>query len=369
MAKQLKDILKQAHDTIKGVRNSTTEPLSIGKDPGVDYKPKAGDEADFVAKHSVQKWDEPYGNPNYADKVGYVLTKPEEKRHGNTEAKAKATNEEVEQVDEVLDSPIKKLAYVMKAKKSIEKSDPKKVKQANDVANRVIGIKRVMKKLTKEEVEALDELSTDTYHRAAHKAAKMAMSDVQGRSGPIFKKRAAQANKFRDKGMAQEKKEKAAKAVKEEAIDEVLTKSTTAGETISDFVHSDNPKFKGKSKEKRKQMALAAYYAKHPEKSNVKEDLAVPLLQGDQPPRGNSDEAIEMVKSELKALANKAMHLVMQMPDGMHVEPWCQAKIAQAKSMVSDVHDYMIYGDHKEEDEQTDTAMSFPSMNVDAARI
>jgi hypothetical protein len=45
-------------------------------------------------------------------------------------------------------------------------------------------------------------------------------------------------------------------------INEVLTKSTPAGEWIKDFVDSDNPKFAGKSAAKRKQMALAAYYAK-----------------------------------------------------------------------------------------------------------
>lgn len=45
-------------------------------------------------------------------------------------------------------------------------------------------------------------------------------------------------------------------------LQEVLGKDDPAGEWISDFVHSDNPKFAGKSKEKRKQMALAAYYAK-----------------------------------------------------------------------------------------------------------
>lgn len=45
-------------------------------------------------------------------------------------------------------------------------------------------------------------------------------------------------------------------------IQEVLSKDASAGEWISDFVKSDNPKFEGKSKEKRKQMALAAYYAK-----------------------------------------------------------------------------------------------------------
>lgn len=48
-------------------------------------------------------------------------------------------------------------------------------------------------------------------------------------------------------------------------LDEVLTKNTSASETIKDFQDSDNPKFAGKSKEKRKQMALAAYYAKQKE--------------------------------------------------------------------------------------------------------
>jgi hypothetical protein len=48
-------------------------------------------------------------------------------------------------------------------------------------------------------------------------------------------------------------------------INEVLTKSTPAGEWIKDFVDSDNPKFAGKSAAKRKEMALAAYYAKQNE--------------------------------------------------------------------------------------------------------
>lgn len=95
-----------------------------------------------------------------------------------------------------------------------------------------------------------------------------------------------------------------------------------------------------------------------------------PLLQGD----SHSNEAAEMAKAELKALANKALHLVMQMPESMHIEPWCQAKIAQAKIMINDVHDYMIYGNH-EEDEQVDTPMdittasnppnSYPSFSAD----
>ena len=48
----------------------------------------------------------------------------------------------------------------------------------------------------------------------------------------------------------------------DEMINEVLSKKEPAASWIHDFVHSDNPKFAGKSAAKRKQMALAAYYAK-----------------------------------------------------------------------------------------------------------
>jgi hypothetical protein len=93
----------------------------------------------------------------------------------------------------------------------------------------------------------------------------------------------------------------------------------------------------------------------------VKESLAVPLLGGDE------DESAEMLKTQLKAIANKAMHLVTQLSDDQLIEPWVQSKIAVAKDQVTAVHDYMIYGDHDTEKEQTgpDTPMTFPGMNVD----
>lgn len=46
-------------------------------------------------------------------------------------------------------------------------------------------------------------------------------------------------------------------------LHEVLSKDAKAGDWIHDFVHSDNPKFEGKSKKERIRMALGAYYAKH----------------------------------------------------------------------------------------------------------
>ena len=48
----------------------------------------------------------------------------------------------------------------------------------------------------------------------------------------------------------------------EAELNEVLSKDASAGDWIHDFVHSDNPKFAGKSVKKRQKMALAAYYAK-----------------------------------------------------------------------------------------------------------
>ena len=204
MAKFLKEVLNHT---------VTKKAADLG-----GYTPKSGDEEKFVKQHDIEVHT--FTDPaihNSAKKIKPVLTRPEEKRHKDA---AKPSFKQASN-------------GVTEAK---ETDTPACNNTAGGVSCPVHGIKECSTGTMKE--EELDELSTDLLHRAAHKAAKMAMSDVQGRSGPIFKKRAAQANKFRAKGMEQEKKEKAAKAVKEETIDEVLTKSTSAGETISDFVHS-----------------------------------------------------------------------------------------------------------------------------------
>ena len=57
-------------------------------------------------------------------------------------------------------------------------------------------------------------------------------------------------------------------------IDEVLKKDASAGDWIHDFVHSDNPKFAGKSKAERKKMALGAYYAKQNEEVEQLDELS-----------------------------------------------------------------------------------------------
>ena len=136
--------------------------------------------------------------------------------------------EEVEQVDELSGSLAHRAAHGAWIKtdkaKAAFKGQAKAAAQARKFGQYAAkkGYYDAPKK-TNEEAQQVDELSTDTYHSAAHKAAKRAMGDAQGRSGPIFKKYAGMANKFRDKGMSQEKKEK---AVKEdiEQVDEISKK-------------------------------------------------------------------------------------------------------------------------------------------------
>jgi hypothetical protein len=56
-------------------------------------------------------------------------------------------------------------------------------------------------------------------------------------------------------------------------LDEKLTKGMSAADVIHDFVHSNDPKFKGKSTKERQKMALGAYYGMHPKKSKLKEKV------------------------------------------------------------------------------------------------
>jgi len=52
-----------------------------------------------------------------------------------------------------------------------------------------------------------------------------------------------------------------------DSLNEVLSKSATASDWIHDFVKSDAPQFKGKTKKQRIKMALGAYYASQQKES------------------------------------------------------------------------------------------------------
>lgn len=64
-----------------------------------------------------------------------------------------------------------------------------------------------------------------------------------------------------EKNLARADKKIADKETNESYIEEVLSVSDGVDKWIHDFVHSDNPKFEGKSKKERIQMALGAFYS------------------------------------------------------------------------------------------------------------
>jgi hypothetical protein len=93
-------------------------------------------------------------------------------------------------------------------------------------------------------------------------------------------------------------------SIYDQMIQEVLSKDASAGDWIHDFIHSDNPKFAGKSKEKRKQMALAAYYAKQ-RNEEVETDICPDCMQD---PCVCGDNHIEEDVEQIDELKTDTVH-------------------------------------------------------------
>jgi hypothetical protein len=123
--------------------------------------------------------------------------------------------------------------------------------------------------LRKEETEELDEI-----HRMKTKLNKLdAVSNrsvARQKLSNLMKSGKARgaliANKMRTLNMGDDLDQEDL-----DALHEVLSKDAKAGDFISDFVHSTNPKFDGKSKKERINMALGAYYDTYKKKDGVSE--------------------------------------------------------------------------------------------------
>ena len=120
-------------------------------------------------------------------------------------------------------------------------------------------------------------------------------------------------------------------------LSEVLTKNTTAGETINDFVHSKNKMFAGDSKKQRINRALGAYYGKHPEKKKVNEE---------------PDFEFEMARNELATASRAVERLMKHLKGEGQLEAWVQSKITKGSDYLDTVADYM--DSLKEESKQID---------------
>jgi hypothetical protein len=171
------------------------------------------------------------------------------------------------------------------------------------------------KKETNEEVEQIDEKNVPTSPEkwARAKAAaksKFAVYPSAYANGWASKKYKAMGGGWKS---TKEEVEEYTEEQLDEMINEVLGKDATAGDWISDFVHSDNPKFAGKSKAKRKEMALAAYYAKQKNEEIEIDEVTIAGTSGwKKMPKDVKDKsgAIHTPMSRAKDLARSAFKKV-----------------------------------------------------------
>jgi hypothetical protein len=136
----------------------------------------------------------------------------------------------------------------------------------DDTIKRKAGIDKAVNRLTKEDTEQVDEaLKGDQ-----HKIDKNKNNKIDAHDFKILRGK---------KSLKKFKEDYDENSIIDQMISEVLSKDASAGDWIHDFVHSDNPKFAGKSKAKRKEMALGAYYAKQ---RNEEVESVDEALKGDQ---------------------------------------------------------------------------------------
>lgn len=327
MPKSLKDILA-------GVKSSKIVPGSTGSDPGVDYAPKARDEQEFVKKHSREKHSDRVGNGDDIYQATNVKhSQAGEPAHGHRSPKDKAVYEAKKVGDEV-DVSSSKNDPDYKSKATV-KFVGKGYSIAKDKGGKQYTIKHEetncnmteegtacpvhemadcskSKKTLKEITTQLDEVN----HRAYGTQGKMHPDMARGM-------KVGQHSDFYSHG----------------------TGDKAYGEVTKNDGKAVHIKVKGKT-----------------HKFSVSTNLSEEALD-----ENHDDESAEMAKTQLRALANKALHLAMQLNDDQMVEPWVQSKIAVAKEYVSAVHDYMIYGDHDKEVENEGGAPYVGSVDMTGA--
>ena len=164
-------------------------------------------------------------------------------------------------------------------------------------------------------------------------------------------------------------------------VTEVLPKTADAGEYIADFEKSKAPQFKGKSKKKRREMAVAAFMAANKGKKMTKEEITEALVEilteGETvkrvvgPSGGSIAQAVSpeeeaelkragakvqpleeddwkdptdessMAKSQLYHIASYAIELMKMIQDGEQLDAWVQSKITKAADYIDSVKHYM----------------------------
>ena len=293
--KRTKYMPKSLKDVLSGVKASKTVPGSTGKAPGVDYAPKAPAEQDFVKKHEVEKHEDRVGNGDdvyQATNVKYSLEKDE--KHGHKSPKDK----------KVYDKKVTEAA-------SCNMTEEGTYCPVHEMSNCSAG-KKTLRELVKKPVT--EEKHVFHVHIPAPVGRKMGVKkdtddvdNMADRLEPVGKKPSGDRIK--------------------------LTVSAPDRRTATNKAARHVAKNYGTD-------------VKFTYGGKLDESLAFPLLGS------ADDESAEMAKTQLKAIANKAMQLASNLSDDEVLEPWVQSKIAVAKEQITSVHDYLMYGNREKNSEQ-----------------
>lgn len=278
------------------------------------YKPKAADEQKFVDKHVAVKHDDVNGNKDdvfQGTNVKKIDRKKE--RHGYEAGEDEKVYEEVEQIDELSKDTLTK--YRSAAFK--DKADAEMNRGAGDFSQRYAAVVRYHKRKDgignaskrigqidrgerkNEEVEYVNEAkvgeneNVKVHHSAGDREDIYTVHDKKtGKKTKhglhSYTSGNETASDVVKKQMEKDNVHPAARSIilkhmteAAEQIQEKLAPDASAGDYISDFQKSDAPQFKGKSKEKRRQMAIAAFLNKEEvetEEEQITEEIDVRLL-------------------------------------------------------------------------------------------
>jgi hypothetical protein len=160
--------------------------------------------------------------------------------------------EEVEQIDELSKDTLGSYLDKKKSEYMKGKTQSGSKENAKDIQN----MGKAHDKMKKEETQFNDH----------EKGAAQRLRDRR-KNEKEAEKMDKQYQAMRNKKTLKQMKERLEEPILDELIYEVMSQDASAGDYIHDFIHSDNPKFAGKSDAKRKEMALAAYYSKKNEEA------------------------------------------------------------------------------------------------------
>ena len=182
--------------------------------------------------------------------VGREKTKQKDDVGPNSNAKVskfKLKSEESEQIDELSKSTLSSYLDKKKSEYMKGKTQSGSKENAKDIQN----MGKAHDKMKKEETQFNDH----------EKGAAQRLRDRR-KNEKEAEKMDKQYQAMRNKKTLKQMKERLEEPILDELIYEVMSQDASAGDYIHDFIHSDNPKFAGKSDAKRKEMALGAYYSK-----------------------------------------------------------------------------------------------------------